>query len=274
MHRKKLLRLSLAIVSAVILGLVIMASTASSDTAMLEITPTHTPALVMSAGMTNRDWQPVIREIDGVEMVLVPAGCFMMGTDDGFGNDGPPHEQCIDEPFWLDRYEVTNLLFGSTGLWTHPLQPRDSATWYEAQEHCASRMGRLPTEIEWEFAARGVDGWSYPWGDRYVDEFVINSVNSFEPQVVGSRPEGESWVGALDMSGNLIEWTSSVYLQYPYTQQENLEAERNDGTFYVVRGGSFVEVDLNYLKTTSRYTDLPTHAHIYFGFRCVRNFEP
>lgn len=276
MRRRKFIAIGLVICLVILAGLIVIftpPSKASTFQATAPSTVKPDIPLTMSEGMTNNDWKPIIREFDGVEMVLVPSGCFMMGIENGIGNDGPPHQQCIDEPFWLDRYEVTNLLFGSSAIWTSPFQPRDSVTWYEAQAHCETRMAYLPTEIQWEYAARGVDGWLYPWGNNYIDENVTSNQNSIDPLVVGSHPNGESWVGALDMSGNLTEWTSSAYMDYPYKPQENLEVERNNDTYFVIKGGSFAEANLDYLKSTSRYMDLPTHQHVNFGFRCAHNYD-
>ncbi|TVR19435.1 MAG: hypothetical protein EA396_12540, partial [Anaerolineaceae bacterium] len=156
----------------------------------------------------NDDWTPVERDFDGITMVQVPAGCFMMGYD------GEGGEQCFDEPFWIDKYPVTNRQYGSSGFWSGDDLPRESVNWFDARDFCEARGGRLPTEAEWEYSARGPDGWIYPWGNEFFANNVVNSGGRTAD--VGSRPGGVSWVGALDMSGNVWEWTSSLFEPYPY----------------------------------------------------------
>ncbi|MCU0463837.1 MAG: SUMF1/EgtB/PvdO family nonheme iron enzyme, partial [Anaerolineae bacterium] len=187
-------------------------------------TPTLSPTLnatqiietLEAIGVTrNDDWTPVEREVDGVVMVLVPAGCFMMGSTIGDSDERPVHETCIEKPFWLDKTEVTQAQFAANGgmkansnAFNGDNRPVEQITWFEAEAYCREqRGGRLPTEAEWEFAARGPDGLVYPWGYEFIAENVVYSQNSNRQTAeVGSRPGGESWVGALDLSGNVWEW--------------------------------------------------------------------
>jgi formylglycine-generating enzyme required for sulfatase activity len=138
------------------------------------------------------------------------------------------HPQCFDQPFWIDQYEVTNARYGSAGYFEGDNRPRESVDWFAAAEHCAVRGARLPTEAEWEYAARGPSAWVYPWGNDFVD---ANAVSSWENTVrrtapVGSRPGGASWVGALDISGNVWDWTSTLYAEYPYDSDDGREDAR------------------------------------------------
>src|SRR5690606_21843483 len=103
-------------------------------------------------------------------MVLVPAGCFRMGTNVNT-NERPVHDQCFDQPFWMDKYEVTQAHFrrlGGTQANSFAFPginlPVENITWNEAQDFCELRGGSLPSEAEWEYAARGPDGLVYPWG--------------------------------------------------------------------------------------------------------------
>jgi len=95
--------------------------------------------MAMSGVSSNEEWGPYVQSHNGVEMVLVPAGCFMMGNeaDTGGGNSTPVHEQCFNEPFWIDRTEVTNDQFGSHGKFSGDARPREEVAWFDAQAHCA-----------------------------------------------------------------------------------------------------------------------------------------
>jgi formylglycine-generating enzyme required for sulfatase activity len=235
--------------------------------------PAASPAarLLAEKGVaSNAEWTPVSQMFDDVEMVLVPAGCFEMG---GAGTPDPGYRQCLEAPFWLDRFEVTNARYDGAGITGPPAQPRSRVTWYEAGSHCAERGMRLPTELEWEYAARGPDGLLFPWGADFQAERVVYGLNSFgEAASVGSRPGGVSWVGALDMSGNIWEWVSSAYLPYPYDPEDGREGP--DAAERVLRGGSFNYRFRHYLQTNARFKDAPGYTTIYYGFRCAQDYSP
>jgi formylglycine-generating enzyme required for sulfatase activity len=157
-------------------------------------TPAASPTVAFPAVTANADWTPEIRMFDGVEMVLVPPGCFLMGTDDGRSEESPAHEVCLDQPFWIDRYEVTNAQFArfegqaaQPGWWADADRPREQITWFEARDFCALRSARLPTEAEWEYAARGPDGLLYPWGDTFVAENVVYTDRTLARLMMGAR---------------------------------------------------------------------------------------
>jgi len=237
-------------------------------------TPTPDPLELAQAGVENNtDWTPIEQEFDGVTMVLVPAGCFDMGSNDDDSDEQPIHEICFDEPFWIDKYEVTNAQFGSIGCSAYssePDQPRNCVDWFEASDFCESRAARLPTEAEWEYAARGVDSWVYPWGNDFEGNNVVYGSNSGgETASVGSRPRGASWVGAMDMSGNLWEWVSSWYLDYPYDAGH--EDSINNYNYRVLRGGSFVNTS-NALRSANRFRRFSDIVSNDYGFRCARSY--
>lgn len=128
---------------------------------------------------TNADWTPVERDFDGITMVLVPVGCFMMGSDDLPLEETGAFEICFDEPFWIDKTEVAQADFARLeGVKDHVNEflgdphPVENITWYEARDFCELRDARLPTEAEWEYAARGPDNLVYPWGNEW-DETVL-----------------------------------------------------------------------------------------------------
>ena len=205
---------------------------------------------------------------DGVERVLVPVGCFQMGSTDWASDEQPVHEQCITESFWLDKYEVTNALYGSVGCSDRSSeadQPRNCVNWLDAQAFCEARGGTLPSEMQWEYAARGVESWVYPWGDFYYAERVIGEDTQTAP--VGSRPDGASWVGAMDLSGNVWEWTHTRYDPYPYEESDN-GYNNGDVSTRVLRGGSFNN-PANFLRSAFRLGWSPTDNLNLIGFRCA-----
>lgn len=222
----------------------------------------------------NSQWAPISRVFDGVEMLLVPTGCFMMGSDGGEDDEVPVHQICFDRPFWIDRTEVTNAQYGSESeLSSGPNRPRDTVTLPEAMAHCASRSARLPTEAEWEYAARGPDGWSFPWGNMFEPDKVVYESNSGGRSAeVGSRPEGASWVGALDMAGNLWEWTTTIYAySYPYDPADGRENDEDMSVPRSIRGGSYSNGEIS-LRGANRKSKHPTDEwEGYMGFRCVRD---
>ena len=115
----------------------------------------------------------------------------------------------------------------------------------------------------------------YPWGDEFVPELVVFADSSGERTApVGSRPEGASWVGALDIAGNVSEWTTSLHWGYPYERDDGREGDSADDphSSRAKRGGSWADADAYALRTTYRYGDDPFSYDATIGFRCVRGF--
>jgi formylglycine-generating enzyme required for sulfatase activity len=225
----------------------------------------------------NEDWSPFIDEFAGVEMVLVPAGCFMMGDENGEQDEYPVHEVCFEESFWIDRYEVTNVDYGSSGLYSNSNYPREDLTWVDAQKFCEHRGARLPTEAEWEYAARGPSNWIYPWGNEFIAENAVCWSNSVgHPSDIGSRLGGQSWVGAYDMSGNVWEWVNDWYGPYSEERQINPIGPES-GEYRIYRGGSWGNNHVGTLRSSYRTATVPddyrTGGWNYdIGFRCARSF--
>lgn len=221
-------------------------------------------------------------------MVLVPAGDFTMGSDDWWPKSQPAHKRTLDA-FYIDRYEVTNLRYKEfvekTGRrapdhWINGAIPAGReehpvvyVNWNDADEFCRWEGKRLPTEAEWEKAARGTDKRTFPWGN------VFSKYKGNTPQLgredtmpVGSFEEGKSPYGIYDMAGNVFEWVADWFLQYP----GNIHPDENYGEkFKVVRGGSWY--DCTYYKCG---ISSPTYNRIFFntptknnnfGFRCAKD---
>lgn len=233
------------------------------------LTPSAIPAPTSTPIAHNADWTPVTEKINGVEMVQVPAGCFTMGLETGRREERPTTKICLGM-FWLDKTEVTNAAYGSEGAYKGANRPRENLTWAEANAFCQKRGARLPTEAEWEYAARGPDNLIYPWGNTLDPERLVydKNMNNFETFDVGSKPSGASWVGALDMSGNVFEWTHSLYKPYPYSATDGREDDANQTDPRVYRGGWQSYVD-NATGGTMRFRKKPDDRDWHIGFRCA-----
>lgn len=199
----------------------------------------------------NADWKPYFETFDGVEMALVPAGCFDMGENGAGGR------QCFDEPFWIGRYEVTNAQYKrcvDAGECTPPHDttyyedpdyadhPVVYVDWFQAVDYAKWRGSKLPTEAEWEYAARGPDALIFPWGNEFNSAHLNSGLSDDrydETAPVSSFPTGASWVGALDMSGNVWEWVSSAYADYPYMADDGREDPGRTDFRGVLRGGAW-----------------------------------
>lgn len=185
----------------------------------------------------------------GPGMVLVPAGEFV------FGPDGK--EQRISLPaFAIDLYEVTNAQYAKVQRHSYPADnanhPVVKVSWHEAKRYCEAVGKRLPTEQEWEKAARGTDGRYYPWGSNW-DSSKANAENRLGGTApVGQFPEGRSPYGAFDMAGNVWEWTAS-----------------EQGTSKVMRGGAWKNPG-PVLRAVVRYMNSPTDRDSDIGFRCAK----
>lgn len=252
--------------------------------------------LAMQAVQTNAAWQPVTRRVNGLDMVLVPAGCFQMGATEtqlqealsscdqyygvfgcelSFENEGPAHQVCFPEPFWIGKTAVTNWQYGSVfrqSLGT-PIQrltwPTESVSWRQAADFCQERGVRLPTEAEWEYAARGPDALIYPWGNEYdIDKATLRKIS---PAPVGEKPAGASWVGALDMSGGIGEWVNDWYAAYSFEAQTDPSGP-SQGQYRVVRGGDWFAHASFFVRTTYRDPKDPEYTTSSVGFRCAGDY--
>lgn len=227
------------------------------------------------------------------EMIKIPAGKFTMGSDERLPDEGPRHVVDL-KAYWIDKYEVTNAQYkkfiDATGRRsprhfrnrTYPEGKADHpvtfVTWYDAHDYCEWAGKRLPTDQEWEKAARGTDGRMFPWGET----FDINKANTpqrweklgkpGDTSPVGSFEGGKSPYGLYDMSGNVWEWTSSWYLPYP----GNTHPSENYGEKYkVLKGGSwwdcsFYKCGISAPVFNRSFFNVKVKNES-FGFRCAKD---
>lgn len=222
------------------------------------------------------------------EMVLVPEGEFILGTDDKDHYAYYPDRKMSLPAFWIDKYEVTNMefmnfsieenyvgegakenkdwrLFLTAETTNHPVV---YITYSDAEVYCKSKGKRLPTEFEWEKAARGTEGSRYPWGDDWDANRTNTYELGFERTVAVGQYQDESPYGAYDMMGNVQEWTTSEYKPYKGGKKDpnaapGMKVVRGLSYFYRGRLGSIYE----------RMAFVPNYIGT-FGFRCARDAEP
>lgn len=235
---------------------------------------------------------------DGMVMVYVPAGEFLMGSNSGEADEQPQHTIYLNA-FWIDKTEVTvtqyrqcvesgacsppkngECTYYQAGQIDHPV---NCLRWEDAKTYCAWGGRRLPTEAEWEKAARGTNGWEFSWGNTF-NGTLLNYCDSSCPAQwrdmayndgfaytapVGSFPPGSSPYGTLDMLGNEWEWVSDWYSEsyYQTTPYKN-PLGPSFGEKKVARGGSW-NTGANNVRASNRYSDYPDSRGAYYGFRCA-----
>ena len=228
-------------------------------------------------------------------MVTIPAGKFTMGTDERLSDEGPQHEVYLDA-FKIDKYEVTNLQYkkfiDETGRRspshfrnrTYPEgkvdHPVTFVSWQDAKAYCEWAGKRLPTDKEWEKAARGTDGRTYPWGNDFAIENANTpirwqSLDKFGDTLpIGAFPKGVSPYGLYDMSGNVWEWTESWYQAYPGNKTFS---ESYGERYKTLKGGSWF--DCSFYKCG---ISAPAYNRAFFaekvkndtfGFRCAKDIK-
>ncbi len=242
-----------------------------------------------------------VRPQDGMAMVYAPGGEFLMGAAE-WHDDVPIHAVILDG-FWIDRTEVTQAHYrrcmdagdcaalpATTPF--RPAHPVVAVTWDDAAAYCAWAGGRLPTEAEWEYAARSVERYRYPWGDDkslvgpagvrlnfcdancaepWADDAVDDGYATTAP--VGSFPAGMSWCGAFDLAGNVWEWVSDWYGETYYAESRSRNPTGpSSGAYRVLRGGSW-QSDEPSVRSSYRYWAAPEERADHRGFRCVHPAE-
>jgi formylglycine-generating enzyme required for sulfatase activity len=248
-----------------------------------------------------------ISDSKGVSMRLVPAGDFTMGdkADDAlvecqkfrsdckrewFTDEEPAHTVFLDN-FYMDVYEVTNAHYkacvdagvcdtpANSNSNTHPSYygnsafdnyPVVSVDWFQSKTYCEWRKASLPTETEWEKAARGTDERTYPWGEGIDKDFANYVSNARDVIAIGSDESNKSPYGMYDMAGNALEWTADWYQAYP---GNTVTDSINYGEKYrVLRGGSYGNYGYE-LRVSRRTRIIPDHSDYPIGFRCIATLK-
>ncbi len=250
--------------------------------------PTDAPTKAPEPTQAGATVAPTEAPQAGVDtpMLEISAGSFQMGSDAGNADSKPPHKVDV-AAFTLDQFEVTNADFkkfadatgyktdaekgGETG-WVGFFEGKENhpvvkVSWNDASEFCKWAGKRLPTEAEWEFAARGTNGFAYPYGNDYDAKKQNGKDSGIRGTVdVGSYPDGASPFKILDMAGNVAEWTASKPERYPgNTSNSKLY---NDNA-YILRGGNWFST-AEQLTTFYRNSAVPTTANNDLGFRCAK----
>jgi formylglycine-generating enzyme required for sulfatase activity len=248
--------------------------------------PTETPIPASS----TPDNRIIFSDKDHMSLLHVPAGEFTMGADSRFENEMPAHRVYLDE-FWIDQTEVTvhmyslcvtakvckkpsnkasslySNYYGSPEFEDYPVIHVD---WNMAKTYCEWTGRRLPTEAEWEKAARGEQSLTYPWGNEEPNGHLLNFDNQKrDVTAVGSYPNGSSPYGALDMAGNAWEWVADWYRETYYASSPaSNPLGPNSGQERVLKGGSWRDNSI-LVRSSNRNHGSPEDACVSCGFRCA-----
>ena len=264
----------------------------STSTKVLTPTKTFQPALTSTQviTLTPTSLPTEITDAKGVPMALVPAGEFIMGSDVGRDDEKPAHTVYLDA-YYIDVNEVTNAVYKACVDVGACIPPENTSSytrlnyynnalyddypvvyvdWNMAKTYCEWRGASLPTESQWEKAAGGGLGFTYPWGG----DIDCNKANYFtckaDTTKVGSYESGRSPYGLYDMAGNVSEWVVNWFDAYP----KNIKINSSYGTEYrVLRGGSWNFSGFD-LRTSARSHYRPLNSEYFIGFRCAKDLVP
>ena len=227
-------------------------------------------------------------------MILVPEGTFIMGSDEGNYDEMPQREVYLDA-FYMDEYPVTNAdykkFIDETGYdppnlslhwserydWHERMYPEGQGDrpvvivrWVDAMAYCDWAGKRLPTEAEWEKAARGTDARIWPWGNEWDgSRLACRGVGDTVP--VGRYEEGKSPYGCLDMAGNVWEWTADWYKDKYFREAPSKNPKGpEEGEHRVLKGGAWIHSDFS-VRCAMRFHKQAGYCDNYIGFRCVKS---
>lgn len=266
------------LIAAALAGLVIF----------LLLRPTETPLSNVNSTETNSNVSNSQPPVPPEGMAYIPGGEFTMGRDDGKSEAERPAHPATVKPFFMDLTEVTNEKYAefmraekyrAPFVWKDSVMPKGQekfpvvgVDWEDAGAYCKYAGKRLPTEEEWEFAARGANKFIYPWGNEWKSGNA-NAVGANKNFTEVGKYGGKSPFGLVDMVGNAWEWTASDFKQYPGGKLPDVFAGKNN--LKTLRGSSF-EATREYATTTYRIGLEATGAENFYqqsGFRCARDIE-
>lgn len=235
---------------------------------------------------------PEIIGKDGAPMLLVPAGEFVMGSEKGDEDEAPAHRVYLNA-FYIDKFEVTNGRFAkyvetiqSEPPWgfadketpvIHAERPVRWVNWMDAMGYCLWLGKRLPTEAEWEKAARGTDERTYPWGNDPPTPvhavYGLKEGGAETVSVIGNHHIGQSPYGVQDLAGNLYEWVMDWYADNFYSNSPVVNPRGpGEGSAKVQRGGSYINTPYR-LRSSFRTKGNPTEQDPNVGFRCAQDVQ-
>jgi formylglycine-generating enzyme required for sulfatase activity len=296
--------LSVLVVAFMCTSLFLWSDVSKANMGQASITPTFSPGSIAT-------------DYSGVEMVYVPGGQFEIGLSlenirslcrQEFSVI-EPYESCVSylrqntsalhstevASFWMDRYEITIKQFKpcigahresrgcrEPGRFEATLtdtedKPQVGIDWYDAVYFCNLRGARLPTEEEWEYAARGPNHFIFPWGNSFVKSYIMTGDNDQQfptsTYVVGSIPGNRSWTGVYDLSGNAAEWVENRYFSPSLSSTPINSSDGTSDTLRVIRGGGW-QSNLLQLTSVFRNFQRPDGRSGNVGLRCVRSGPP
>lgn len=248
-------------------------------------------------------------DLEDDNLILVPAGTFTMGSDNRAADEKPTHKVFL-EAYYIGKYEVTNAEYYEfwysiqtdkktttentkhhtpenyihiphIGKWQdrakeHPNHPVVGVSWHDAQAYAKWKGMRLPTEAEWEKAARGYTDRTWPWGNA-LEEYAntVSNKDGYPNRIapVGRYKQGKSYYGAMDMAGNVWEWTSDWYsdVYYHNSPKQNPTGPKT-GSWRVIRGGSWID-PIPRCSTTFRFHQYPNLKTSFIGFRVAKTAD-
>ena len=267
--------------------------------ASADITPLQ-PRDTVARGPVPREAIADITRSDAENLILIPAGTFTMGSERRAADEKPMHKVYLDA-YYIGKYEVTNAEYYAfwvsdasrrhtpenfahlphIGEWParakqFPNYPVVGVSWHDAKAYAAWKGMRLPTEAEWEKAARGYTDRTWPWGnamEAYANTSAADDGYENRLAPVGSFPKGKSYYGALDMAGNVWEWTADWYSDVYYWRSLQRNPPGPDvGSWRVIRGGSWIDA-LPRCSTTFRFYLYPRLKTSFVGFRLAKTAE-